>query len=48
MALHGAETIAAVIVEPLAGSTGVLLPPIGYVEKLRDICTKHGIGLIFG
>ena len=47
VALHGAETIAAVIVEPMAGSTGVLVPPIGYLEKLRDITTKHGILLIF-
>ena len=47
VALHGAETIAAVIVEPMAGSTGVLVPPIGYLEKLRAICTRHGIVLIF-
>ncbi|MCX2725640.1 aspartate aminotransferase family protein [Roseibium salinum] len=45
--LHGAETIAACIVEPVAGSTGVLLPPKGYLQRLRDICTKHGILLIF-
>jgi beta-alanine--pyruvate transaminase len=45
--LHGAETIAAVIVEPLAGSTGVLVPPIGYLERLRELTTKHGILLIF-
>ena len=47
VALHGAETIAAVIVEPLAGSTGVLVPPRGYLERLRDIATTHGILLIF-
>ena len=47
VALHGAETIAAVIVEPMAGSTGVLLPPKGYLQKLRDITKKHGILLIF-
>ncbi|UHD44306.1 aspartate aminotransferase family protein [Aureimonas altamirensis] len=47
VALHGAETIAACIVEPVAGSTGVLVPPQGYLQRLRDICTKHGILLIF-
>jgi beta-alanine--pyruvate transaminase len=47
VALHGAETIAAVMVEPVAGSTGVLVPPVGYLKRLRDICTKHGILLIF-
>ena len=47
VALHGAETIAAVIVEPLAGSTGVLVPPVGYLERLRAVATKHGILLIF-
>ncbi len=47
VALHGAETIAAVMVEPVAGSTGVLVPPRGYLERLRSICTKYGILLIF-
>jgi beta-alanine--pyruvate transaminase len=45
--LHGADTIAAVMVEPMAGSTGVLPPPEGYLQRLRDICTKHGILLIY-
>ena len=47
VALHDASTIAAVIVEPMSGSSGVLVPPVGYLQKLRDICSKHGILLVF-
>lgn len=47
VALHDASTIAAVIVEPMSGSTGVLPPPVGYLKRLRDITAKHGILLIF-
>ncbi len=45
--LYGGENIAACFVEPIAGSTGSLVPPVGYLERLREICTKHGILLVF-
>jgi beta-alanine--pyruvate transaminase len=45
--LYGAETVAACFVEPIAGSTGVLVPPRGYLERLRQICDRHGILLVF-
>ena len=47
IALHGAGNIAAVIVEPFAGSTGVLVPPLGYLQRLRDICDRHQLLLVF-
>jgi len=47
VALHDASNIAAVIVEPVAGSAGIIPPPVGYLERLRELCTKHDILLIF-
>jgi beta-alanine--pyruvate transaminase len=47
VAKHGADSMAAVIIEPVAGSAGVLVPPTGYLERLRELCSKHGILLIF-
>jgi beta-alanine--pyruvate transaminase len=47
VALHDAGTIACVIVEPLQGSAGVIVPPLGYLQRLREICTRHGILLVF-
>jgi beta-alanine--pyruvate transaminase len=47
IATHGADSIAACFVEPIAGSIGVYVPPVGYLKRLRDICDKHGILLVF-
>jgi len=47
VSLHDASNIAAVVIEPFAGSTGVLVPPVGYLQRLREICDRHGLLLIF-
>jgi beta-alanine--pyruvate transaminase len=47
IALHDASNIAAVMIEPMAGSTGVLVPPVGYLQRIREICTKHKLLLVF-
>ena len=47
VALHDASSIAGVVIEPMAGSTGVLVPPLGYLERLREICDRHRLLLIF-
>jgi beta-alanine--pyruvate transaminase len=47
VALHGAETIAAVVLEPIAGSTGCLVPPQGYLQRIRELCDRHGLLLVF-
>jgi beta-alanine--pyruvate transaminase len=45
--MYGPDTVAAVFIEPIAGSTGTLVPPVGYLERVREICDKHGILLVF-